>query len=79
MFERLIMDSEEDIIYEEESDEEMSDDDHIHMVMEPEVSSTTRESSDEEFPYTVLEPNMIVEHMIECIGEVNSVFEVTGF
>lgn len=70
------MDSDDELMYEEESEEEVSDDDHMNMVMEPEVSSTTYETQDEEFPHQVLTPDMIVQHMIDCIKEVNTIVEV---
>ena len=74
------MDSDDDMLYDEEEDESMeggSDDDHMDMVMEPEVSSTTYDTQDEEFPHQVLTPDMIVQHMIDCIKEVNTVVEIS--
>lgn len=73
------MDSDDDYGYLEDSEEEMSDDDaNMNIVMEPEVSSTTHESQDEEFPHEVLTPAMIVQHMIDCIKEVNMIVEVSS-
>jgi len=70
------MDSEEEM-YDESEEEEVSDDDH-NMVMEPEVSSTTAtyDSQDETYPHEVLSPEMIVQHMIDCIKDVNTIVEV---
>lgn len=77
------MDSEEELVY-DESEEEMSDnaeeddDDDDHMiVMEPEVSSTTYESQDEAYPHQVLKPEDILQHMVECIRDVNTIVEVS--
>ncbi|KAF6039830.1 ARIH1 [Bugula neritina] len=70
------MDSEEEM-YDESEEEEVSDDDH-NMVMEPEVSSTTAtyDSQDETYPHEVLSPEMIVQHMIDCIKDVNTIVEL---
>lgn len=70
------MDSDEENIYVDESDEDVSDDDHMNMVMEPEVSSTTHDNSDDDFPHQVLSPALIVQHMIDCINDVNSIVQV---
>lgn len=60
-----------------DSEEEMSEDDvHLNMIMEPQVSSTTSETQDETFPHEVLDPDQIVQHMIDCIKEVNAIVEV---
>lgn len=72
------MDSEEENMYVDESDEEVSDDDdQMNIVMEPEVSSTTHEAQDEDFPHQVLSPSLIVQHMIDCIQEVNTIVQVS--
>lgn len=71
------MDSDDEQMYMDESDDEdMSDDDELNMVMEPEVSSTTDESRDAEFPHQVLTAADIVQHMVDCIEEVNTIVEV---
>lgn len=73
------MDSDDDDqMYLDESDEEMSDDDELNMVMEPEVSSTTDEANDDDFPHQVLTAADIVQHMIDCIQEVNTIVEVSN-
>ena len=71
------MDSEEEMNY-DESEEDMSedDDDHLNMVMEPEVSSTTFDTQDDTYPHEVLTPEQIVKHMVDCIKEVNTIVEV---
>lgn len=70
------MNSDEENMYVDESDEDMSDDDHMNIVMEPEVTSTTHDGQDEDFPHKVLSPSLIVQHMIDCIQEVNSIVQV---
>lgn len=73
------MDSEDEQMYVDDSEEEMSDDDeHITMVMEPEVSSTTHDSQDEDYPFQVLTPEKIVRYMVDCIKDVNTIVEVSS-
>ena len=74
------MDSEDDMIYDEEEDSadegSNDDDDYIDMEMEPEPSSAKGNQEHEEFPYEVLTADNIVTVMVECIKEVNAVVQV---
>ena len=75
------MDSEDDILFEDsehEMEEEDDDDEFVGMEMEPEAGSTQENRHDEEeFPFQVLTTEEIVQHMVDCIKEVNAVVEVS--
>ena len=77
------MDLEDDFLYEDEdSGHEIEDDDNedfIGMEMEPEPSSTPDKRDVEDYPCEVLTPEQIVQHMVDCIKEVNAIVEVNNF
>lgn len=74
------MESEDDLLYNEDSGNEVQDDDDeddfIGMEMEPEPSSAQDKRDVEEFPFEVLTTEQIVQHMVDCIKEVNTIVEV---
>lgn len=73
------MESEEEIYVDEDSEYEMSDDDDdfVDPGMETEPCSSTRDKRDiEEYPFVVLSPEQIVQYMVDCIKEVNTVVEL---
>lgn len=72
------MDSEDDLIYEddESAGEDSNDEDFVDIAMEPEPSTTGDSSDHEDFPYEVLTADRIVHVMVECIKEVNAVVQV---
>ena len=79
------MDSDDDMLYDEDSGNEMGDEEHedhdeedddfVDMGMEPEPS-TQEKHEGEEYPFEVLTADQIVQHMVDCIREVNSVIQV---
>lgn len=73
------MDSENEMVYDEEEDEsaeEDSDVDFVDIAMEPEPSTTSEAKELEEYHYEVLTADRIVHVMVECIKEVNAVVQV---
>ncbi|GIY17508.1 e3 ubiquitin-protein ligase arih1 [Caerostris extrusa] len=71
------MDTGDDELYDEDSGNESSaeDEDELSISLEPETSS--REKLDtEEFHYEVLSTEQIVQHMVDCIREVNTVVQI---
>ena len=54
---------------------EEDDDDHF-ISMEAEASGAQCRTDDEEFPFTVLSADKIVQNMVDSIKEVNAVVEV---
>ena len=62
----------------EESDMEDDDDDDnfVDIGVDVEPSSAQEKHEVEDFPYEVLTPDYIVQHMVDCIKEVNAVVEV---
>lgn len=71
------MDSEEETYDDVDSGNESSGDD-VDFAMEVEVSSHREKQTDsEDYPYEVLSTEEIVQHMVDCIKEVNSVVEVS--
>lgn len=73
----LNMDSEEETYDDVDSGNESSGDD-VDFAMEVEVSSHREKQTDsEDYPYEVLSTEEIVQHMVDCIKEVNSVVEVS--
>ncbi|XP_013390777.1 E3 ubiquitin-protein ligase arih1 [Lingula anatina] len=73
------MDSEEDMLYDEESDHGSSDnedDDFVDMGIESEQGSASQETTIDDFSYEVLSPELIVQHMVDCIKEVNTVVQL---
>ena len=74
------MDFEDDFLYEDEDSgheiEDDDDEDFIGMEMEPEPSSAPDKRDVDDYPYEVLSPEQIVQHMVDCIKEVNAIVEV---
>lgn len=74
------MDSEDECLYGSDSGNESSnDDDDFPMPMEeaePGVSAQDKIDYVDDFQYEVLTPEKIVQHMVDCIKEVNQVVEV---
>lgn len=69
------MDSEEES-YDVDSGNESSGDD-VDFAMEVEVSGHREKQTDtDDYPFEVLSTEEIVQHMVDCIKEVNSVVEV---
>lgn len=72
------MDSDEDTSYVDSGNESSSDD--IGYVMEVENQNPKDRQNDvEEFVFEVLSTEEIVQHMIDCIKEVNNVVEVCTY
>lgn len=70
------MDSEEETFDDVDSGNESSGDD-VDFAMEVELSGHRDKQPDtDEYPYEVLTTEEIVQHMVDCIKEVNSVVEV---
>ena len=76
------MDSDDDMLYDEDSGneigdavEEEEDEDFVDMGMEPEPS-TQEKHEGEDYPFEALTADHIVQHMVDCIREVNSVIQV---
>lgn len=70
------MESDEDLFQESGSESDM--DDELTMEMEPVESSSAQDRHDEEdFQYEVLTADQIVQYMVQCIKEVNSVVQVS--
>ncbi|XP_002736743.1 E3 ubiquitin-protein ligase arih1-like isoform X2 [Saccoglossus kowalevskii] len=76
------MDSDEDFLYDDDEDEAEAgsssvEDDHFDMGIEAEPSvHTDHHDREDEFPFEVLTPDKIVQHMVDCIKEVNVVVEI---
>lgn len=71
------MDSEDDTKDDVDSGNESSGDD-VDFAMEVETHNTReRQTELEEYPYEVLSTEEIVQHMVDCIKEVNTVVEVS--
>lgn len=73
----LKMDTGDDELYDADSGNESSaeDEDELSISLEPE--STSREKLEtEEFHFDVLSTEQIVQHMVDCIREVNTVVQV---
>lgn len=73
------MDSEEETLYddnENDSGNESSGDD-VDFAMEVESAATRdRQNDTDDYPYEVLSTEEIVQHMVDCIKDVNTVVEV---
>ena len=52
------------------------DDDHDFVAMEAETSTVRDRIDDDHFQYEVLTADSIVQHMVDCIKEVNAVVQV---
>lgn len=70
------MDSEDDTKDDVDSGNESSGDD-VDFVMDETHSTRERQTELEEYPYEVLSTEEIVQHMVDCIKEVNTVVEVS--
>lgn len=70
------MDSDEETYEDVDSGNESSGDD-VDFAMEVEVSGHREKQTDsDDYPFEVLTTEEIVQHMVNCIKEVNSVVEV---
>lgn len=71
------MDSEDDTKDDVDSGNESSGDD-VDFAMDVETHNTReRQTELEEYPYEVLSTEEIVQHMVDCIKDVNTVVEVS--
>ena len=70
------MDSEDDMLYEDDSgdEEDLDEDEEFVDIAEP--SGTQHRQDDDDFAYEVLTADQIVQHMVDCIKEVNVVVQV---
>lgn len=62
-----------------ENDSESDNEEMIAVDMiepEPSVSTLRRDRDTEDFPFEVLTTEQIVQHMVDCIREVNQIVEV---
>lgn len=72
------MDSDEDALNDIDSGNESSGDD-VDFAMEVDVRHEREKNQDvEDFPFEVLSTDNIVQHMIDCIKEVNTVLQVSS-
>lgn len=71
------MDSEEETLYDEVDSGNESSGDDVDFAMEIEaVNPRERAGDSDEYPFEVLSTEEIVQHMVDCIKEVNTVVEV---
>lgn len=71
------MDSEEEALYDDVDSGNESSGDDVDFAMEIEAGNPHECAADvDEYPYEVLSTEEIVQHMIDCIKEVNTVVEV---
>lgn len=76
------MDSDEDIMYDDDYDDsgnESSGDDDVEFAMVEEPNNPKERQELDEYPYEVLTTEQILQHMNECMKEVNIVVEVCIF
>lgn len=74
------MDSDDDTFDNVDSGNVSSGDDDFPIVDEVEMScSKDRQSEHDEYPYEGLTTEEIVQHMVDCIKEVNTVVEVSNW
>jgi ariadne-1 len=75
------MDSDEENLYDDVDSGNESSGDDVDFAMEDDqgVSPKNRPTEAEEFPYEVLSTEEIVQHMVDCIKDVNTVVEVINF
>lgn len=72
------MDSDEEIMYDDyDSGNESSGDDDVEFAMVEEPNNPKERQELDEYPYEVLTTEQILQHMNECMKEVNIVVEVT--
>lgn len=69
------MDSDEDF-FQDDPESESSEYDDLPMEMENAESSAQEKQEEEDFQYEVLTADQIVQYMVDCIKEVNSVVQV---
>ncbi len=69
------MDSDEDI-YDDSGNESSGDDDDVEFAMVEEPNNQKDRQELEDYPFEVLTTEQILQHMNECIKEVNIVVEV---
>lgn len=74
----LRMDSEDDNMYNSDSGNESSgeEDDGLSIGLEPEPTAAKEKMEIEDFPFEVLTTEDIVQHMINCISDVNNIVEI---
>lgn len=73
----VAMDSDEDALNDIDSGNESSGDD-VDFAMEVDVRHEREKNQDiDDFPFEVLSTDNIVQHMIDCIKEVNTVLQVS--
>lgn len=73
------MDSDEESFDDVDSGNESSGDD-VDFPMDVEVSNQREKQNDcEDYPFEVLSTEEIVQHMVDCIKEVNNVVEVSTY
>ncbi|XP_074650298.1 E3 ubiquitin-protein ligase arih1-like [Tubulanus polymorphus] len=73
------MDLDDDMLYEEDSGAESSDEDDdqfVELGMESEPSRDGKHQDCDDFHFLVLTPEEIVQHMVDCIKEVNQIVEI---
>jgi len=71
------MDSEEETLYDDVDSGNESSGDDVDFAMEIESGNPRERATDvDEYPFEVLSTEEIVQHMVDCIKEVNSVVEV---
>lgn len=76
------MDDEEDILLDDEEEPDgggstdNDDDELVDLAMEPEPSTTQEKQDAEEFPFEVFKTTEIVQLMVDCIKDVNSVVQI---
>lgn len=71
------MDSEEETLYDDVDSGNESSGDDVDFAMEVESHSTREKQTElDEYPFEVLSTEEIVQHMVDCIKEVNNVVEV---
>lgn len=67
---------EDELVDDEDQDD---DDDFVEMGMEPDTSTSHERRAGEPFQFEILTTDQIVQHMVDCIKEVNTVIQVTVF
>ena len=72
------MDSDEEFLYESDSGNESSDDGFSSIIPVSEMGDNpVSDKNEDDFPYWVLTTVEILEHMVECIKEVNVILQVS--
>lgn len=73
------MDSEEETLYDEVDSGNESSGDDVDFAMDVGNSARERQPDIDDYPFEVLSTEEIVQHMVDCIKEVNTVVEVMYF